>query len=69
MMNATSIDYQTEPVASQLLPANEKRRRAWPAILTLFWLAPITAEVLSGSTPPVAFLTETGFSPPQAAAL
>jgi hypothetical protein len=35
-----------------------KPRRAWPAILTLFFLAPVTAEVLTGSTPPIAFLTD-----------
>jgi hypothetical protein len=39
-------------------PAPTKPRRVWPAILTLFFLAPITAEVLSGSTPPIAFLTD-----------
>ncbi len=31
--------------------------RVWPAILALFVLAPVTAEVLSGSTPILAFVT------------
>ena len=30
--------------------------RTWPALLTLYLLAPITGEVLSGSTPPLQFI-------------
>lgn len=30
--------------------------RTWPAILTLFWLAPVVAEMFTGSTPPLAFI-------------
>jgi hypothetical protein len=32
--------------------------RAWPALLVLFLLAPLTAEVLTGSTPILVFLTQ-----------
>ncbi len=32
------------------------RKRTWPAILTLFVLAPLVGEVLSTSTPPLAFI-------------
>ncbi|HKD75748.1 MAG TPA: hypothetical protein VKB76_09645 [Ktedonobacterales bacterium] len=32
-------------------------RRTWPAILALFFLSPFLAEVLSGSTPPLALLS------------
>jgi hypothetical protein len=38
-------------------PVATKPKRAWPAILTLFFLAPFTAEVLSNSTPILVFLT------------
>jgi len=38
-------------------PQPPQRIRTWPAILTLFWLSPIIAEVMSGSTPPLAFLS------------
>lgn len=31
------------------------RRRTWPAVLLLFFLSPMVAELLSGSTPPLAF--------------
>jgi hypothetical protein len=40
------------PATSQ--PA--QRSRSWPAILTLYVLAPVIAEMLSGSTPPLAWL-------------
>jgi hypothetical protein len=32
------------------------RQRTWPAVLTLFFLAPAVAEMLSGSTPPLMFV-------------
>jgi hypothetical protein len=32
-------------------------RRTWPAVLVLFFLSPLIAEVLSGSTPPLALLS------------
>lgn len=32
------------------------RRRTWPAILTLFFLSPVVAEMLTGSTPPLSFI-------------
>lgn len=44
----------TEPIAPPGAPA-ARPPRAWPAILTLLFLAPLTAEVLSGSTPVLAF--------------
>ena len=31
--------------------------RPWPALLTLFFLAPIIPEMLTGSTPPLMFIT------------
>lgn len=33
-----------------------RRERMWPAVLVLFLLSPIIAEMLSGSTPPLAWL-------------
>lgn len=32
------------------------RRRTWPAVLVLFFLSPMVGEMLSGSTPPLAFI-------------
>ncbi len=34
-----------------------KHLRTWPALLTLMFLSPVTAEVLTGSTPIITFLT------------
>jgi hypothetical protein len=31
-------------------------QRTWPALLTLFLLAPIIPEMLTGSTPPLIFI-------------
>src|SRR5579872_967428 len=31
-------------------------RRTWPAVLVLFFLSPMVGEMLSGSTPPLAFI-------------
>lgn len=42
------------PTLGQLAPAVP--RRTWPAVLLLFFLAPMVAEMLSGSTPPLAFI-------------
>lgn len=44
----------TESLAPPERPA-PKPRRVWPAIVALFCLAPLTAEVLSGSTPVLTF--------------
>src|SRR5258707_57155 len=33
------------------------RRRLWPALLTLYFLAPAVGELLSGSTPPLLFIS------------
>ena len=33
-----------------------RARVHWPALLTLLWLSPVTAEVFSGSMPPSEFL-------------
>ncbi len=54
-MYATSPDQLVDqgPNASATL----KPQRAWPAILTLFVLAPFTAELLSGSTPILVYFT------------
>lgn len=32
------------------------RRRTWPAFLLLFFLSPVVAEMLTGSTPPLSFI-------------
>ncbi len=48
-------DY-TQP-ATQLPAAGVRRMRTWPAVLTLFVLAPAVGEMLSGSTPPLLFLS------------
>ncbi len=37
------------------------RLRMWPVLLTLYFLAPLIAEVLSGSTPPLLFIQPFGF--------
>ncbi len=37
-------------------PQPERRSHTWPAVLTLYLAAPIIAEMLSGSTPPLAWL-------------
>lgn len=37
-------------------PAQSRSRRLWPAALTLFILAPVVGEMLSGSTPPLLFI-------------
>ena len=34
-------------------------QRTWPALLTLFFLAPIIPEMLTGSTPPLMFINPT----------
>ncbi|HUY76131.1 MAG TPA: hypothetical protein VMV29_05140 [Ktedonobacterales bacterium] len=47
-----------QPVAPQTQP---KRRRMWPVLLTLYFLSPLIAEVLSGSTPPLLFIQPFGF--------
>src|SRR5262249_6156817 len=41
--------------STQLL-APERRLRTWPGGLTLFLLAPMVAEMLTGSTPPLNFI-------------
>lgn len=38
-------------------PGRVRRARVWPAFLALYLLAPMTGELMSGSTPPLAFLT------------
>ena len=48
-------DAPTQPLSSP------RRQRVWPAVLTLFLLAPIVGEVLSGSTPPLNFINPFSF--------
>src|SRR6266849_6379804 len=48
-------DAPTEPLSPP------RRQRVWPAVLTLFLLAPIVGEVLSGSTPPLSFINPVTF--------
>jgi len=47
-------------IPTQPLPSTTqittKRIRTWPAALTLLWLSPLIAEMMSGSTPPLLFL-------------
>lgn len=41
--------------ATSSAPASTRRARTWPAVVALFLLAPLVAELLSGSTPPLAW--------------
>lgn len=49
-----------QPVAAAL-PAQSTRQRMWPVLLALYFLSPLIAEVLSGSTPPLLFIQPFGF--------
>src|SRR5258708_25702049 len=51
---ATLPPHPTDAPAQPLSPP--RRQRVWPAVLTLFLLAPIVVEVLSRSTPPLSFI-------------
>src|SRR5262249_61423005 len=45
------------PAVTPTTPAcHRAHERSWPAVLTLFFLAPVVGEMLSGSTPPVMFV-------------
>jgi hypothetical protein len=46
--------------AGAALPGSPRRPRTWPAILTLYVLAPIVGEVFSWSTPPLKLLLDPG---------
>jgi hypothetical protein len=47
----------TEPSApAPAIAAPARRERTWPAVLALYLAAPIIAEMISGSTPPLAWL-------------
>lgn len=52
------LDPPTLPTAAPVVPAPPRPLRTWPAILTLFLLAPISGETLSGSTPPLVYLID-----------
>ena len=41
--------------------AAPERQRMWPVLLALYFLAPLLAEILSGSTPPLLFILPFGF--------
>ncbi len=41
------------PSLQQLAQPSSRPQRTWPAVLTLYLLAPIIAEMLTGSTPPL----------------
>src|SRR5579883_1953994 len=43
------------------MPPTPPRLRMWPVLLTLYFLAPMLAEVLSGSTAPLMFIQPFGF--------
>ncbi|MEO7000838.1 MAG: hypothetical protein ABI068_03460 [Ktedonobacterales bacterium] len=51
------------PALTLPLPAPQSQRgqRMWPVLLTLYFLSPLIAEVLSGSTPPLLFIQPFGF--------
>jgi hypothetical protein len=51
-MAEPSIAYS--PLSQPPVPA--ARTRVWPAIVTLLFLSPVIAELLSGSTPPLMFI-------------
>jgi hypothetical protein len=51
-MAEPSISYS--PVSQPTIPS--ARTRLWPGIVTLLFLSPIIAELLSGSTPPLMFI-------------
>lgn len=42
---------------SEPAQAIQPRRRTWPAVLALLLLSPVLAEMLTGSTPPLAFFS------------
>jgi hypothetical protein len=51
-------DEDDDSLAADGYTAGAAPRRRWPAILTLFLLSPLTAEVLSGSTPLALFVAK-----------
>jgi hypothetical protein len=54
--------YTYAPPMSYAEPvATPHRRRMWPVLLTLYFLSPLMAEILSGSTPPLLFIQPFGF--------
>jgi hypothetical protein len=51
------VPYSAYPAQLLAAPARQPARvRTWYAVLTLYFLAPMTGEMLSGSTPPVQFI-------------
>lgn len=56
---AIVADADVDPIvdAVAVSPASVPRERLWPVVLTLYLLAPMTGELMSGSTPPLAFLS------------
>jgi hypothetical protein len=50
--------HYAQPAPPQTQP---KRQRMWPVLLALYFLSPLIAEVLSGSTPPLLFIQPFGF--------
>lgn len=57
LSNTQPRDMLDVPLAADSNLLIPRPRRTWPPALTLFFLAGITAETLSGSTPPLVFLT------------
>ena len=63
MDNWTTSPYTYPPPTEQAqsgAPA-KLRRSMWPVLLTLYFLSPLFAEILSGSTPPLLFIQPFGF--------
>jgi hypothetical protein len=62
MENWPTSPYAYPPPISYVEPAaTSHRRRMWPVLLTLYFLSPLMAEILSGSTPPLLFIQPFGF--------
>src|SRR5215472_14465499 len=63
MENWPTSPYTYPPAISDTEPvvASHRRRRMWPVLLTLYFLSPLMAEILSGSTPPLLFIQPFGF--------
>jgi hypothetical protein len=62
MENWHTNPYTNPPPISYAEPvATPHRKRMWPVLLTLYFLSPLVAEILSGSTPPLLFIQPFGF--------
>src|SRR5579862_8898675 len=60
MNSSDSVAATSTPDATTLIETSP-RIRTWPALLALYFLAPMSGEVISGSTPPLLFVQPFGF--------